>query len=134
MELSAVLHAGALAAIAANAFNSLIILIAARLRGTPYPTAQAYLLLLLLHLVAGIGVGLVFWLSWGLTAIIAVTWWQRGFAFAVLLWSVVCVPFGIHLLMSQREQWRSILGVTLQWFVTLMAVGLACAWSWSRGN
>jgi hypothetical protein len=135
MELSALLNAGAIAAIAANAFNSMILHIAARVRGAAnYPSAQDQLLLLLLHLATGIGLGLIFWLSWGFTAIIAVPWWQRGIAFALIVWSVACIPTLMQLAMARESSWRATASSALQWLTTITAVGLACAWSWQNGN
>jgi hypothetical protein len=135
MELSDLLNAGAIAAIVANALNSLLSIVLLRIRGgQSYPTAQDHLLTMLLHLCAGVGLGLVFWLSWGFTALVAITWWQRGLAFALLLWATLCVPFVIHVTMSQRARIDVALGVTLQWLTTLVLVGLACSWSWSQGR
>jgi hypothetical protein len=135
MELSALLNAGAIAAIIANAFNSLILLIAARLR-TPQslPSAQDQLLMLLLNLMAGIGLGLLFWLSWGLTAIVAVPWWQRGAVFALIVWGVLCVPSLIQVALMRETRWRAVLSTAAQWLTTCATVGLACAWSWQNGN
>jgi len=135
MELSALLNAGGIAAIAANAFNGMILLIAARLRGaTSYPTAQEQLFSLLLHLAAGVGLGLMFWLSWGFTAIVAVPWWQRGIAFAMVVWTVVCIPTLIQIAAARAAQWSALLSTALQWLVSIAAVGLACAWSWQRSS
>jgi hypothetical protein len=135
MELTALLNAGAIAAIAANAFNSMILLVAARARGLrDLPSAQEQLSLLLLHLVAGVGLGLMFWLSWGFTAIVAVSWWQRGLAFALIVWSAVCVPNLLQTALTRQASWRAAMSTVAQWLVTLIAVGLACAWSWQRGN
>jgi len=135
MELSALLNAGGIAAIAANALNSMILLIAARLRGaTSYPSAQEQLFTLLLHLAAGIGMGLMFWLSWGFTAIVAVPWWQRGMAFALVVWGVMCIPTLIQIASTRTTTWSTVLSSALQWLISAGAVGLACAWSWQRSS
>jgi|SRR5690349_1012685 len=135
MELSALLNAGAIAAIAANAFNSMILLIAARVSGaTHYPSVQDQLLLLLLHLATGVGLGLIFFLSWGFTAVVAVTWWQRGIVFALIVWSVACIPSLTQMALTRQSSWRASASSAMQWLTTITAVGLACAWSWQNGN
>jgi hypothetical protein len=135
MELSALLNAGAIAAIAANAFNSMILLIAARVRGAAnYPSAQHQLLSLLLHLATGIGLGLIFWLSWGFTALVALFWWQRGVAFALIVWGMVFIPSLLQMTLARQSSWRAAVSSALQWLTTITAVGLACAWSWQNGN
>jgi len=135
MELTALLNVGAFAAVAAAAFNGMIVLIATRVRGgATYPTAQEQLLTVLLHMAVGIGLGWVFWVSWGFTAIIAVPWWQRGMTFALTVWGVTCVPAIVQLASTRAVPWRTAVGTAAQWLVSIVAVGLACAWSWQRGN
>ncbi len=137
MELTLLLNAGGLAGLAVGAVNGLLLPFLARWCGVtseqwrPF-TAQSHALLLLLHLVTGIGLGLLFWLSWGLTAIVSVAWWQRGLAFAVIVWATTCLPFSLGVLATQRWHWRAALLALLEWLYVLCAVGLACAWSWAK--
>ena len=56
----------------------------------------------LLHMLCGIGLGLFFWLSWGLAALVAVPWWVRGLSFAALCWFVLTVPTLLELAFAQR--------------------------------
>ena len=40
----------------------------------------------LLHMLCGTGSALLFWLSWGLAAVVDVPWWVRGLSFGSLCW------------------------------------------------
>lgn len=87
---------------------------------------------ILLHVLAGIGLGLMFWLSWGLAAVVSVPWWARGLIFGVLAWTVMGLPLMISLARA-RSGARGATGViALQWATTCLIAGLACAWSWAR--
>ena len=49
-------------------------------------TQQLDVLDALLHMLCGTGLGLLFWLSWGLAAVVDVPWWVRGLTFGGLCW------------------------------------------------
>lgn len=137
MELIQILNAGAVAGLAAGGMIGLFSLIFIHPRinaDSPWRplTGQRHVLMLLLHLLAGLGLGLLFWLSWGLTAIVGVTWWQRGLAFAMITWAVACAPFCLSAPLMQRWPWRAALGLLGEWLCTFLLVGLACAWSWAK--
>jgi hypothetical protein len=86
----------------------------------------------LLHMLCGIGLGLFFWLSWGLAALVAVPWWVRGLSFAALCWFVLTVPMLLELAFAQRLSPRSAALTASRWATTCIIAGLACAWSWER--
>jgi hypothetical protein len=87
---------------------------------------------ILLHVLAGIGLGLMFWLSWGLAAVVSVPWWMRGLVFGGLAWTVLGLPAMISITRA-RSGARGATGViALQWATTCLIAGLACAWSWER--
>ena len=46
----------------------------------------------LLHMLCGVGLGVLFWLSWGLAAIVDIAWWMRGLVFAGLCWIALIAP------------------------------------------
>src|SRR5688572_29658418 len=52
---------------------------------------------ILLHVLSGTGLGLFFWLSWGLAAVVAIPWWGRGLVFGSLAWASVGLPSIISL-------------------------------------
>ena len=138
MELAQILNAGGLAGLAVGVTNGLLAWSLARmfavsaedLRPT---TSQGYALRVLLHLIAGIGLALLYWLSWGLAALVNVTWWQRGLAFAAITWGVTCLPFAFAVLATQRWRWRAAALALTQWLYSFVLIGLACAWSWVKG-
>jgi hypothetical protein len=86
----------------------------------------------LLHMLCGIGLGLFFWLSWGLAALVAVPWWVRGLSFAALCWFVLTVPMLLELAFAQRLSPRRAALTASRWATTCIIAGLACAWSWER--
>jgi hypothetical protein len=85
-----------------------------------------------LHMLCGIGLGLFFWLSWGLAALVAVPWWVRGLSFAALCWLVLTIPMLLELAFAQRLSARTAALTASRWATTCLIAGLACAWSWER--
>lgn len=86
----------------------------------------------LLHMLCGIGLGCLFWLSWGLAAIVAVPWWVRGLVFAALCWIALTLPMLVDLAFARRLPARAALVAAARWGTTCFVAGLACAWSWER--
>jgi hypothetical protein len=90
----------------------------------------------LLHLVCGTGLGLLFWLSWGLAALVDVPWWVRGLSFAALCWITLSLPAVLNAWLSAApERGISMKMATLiasRWATTCLIAGLTCAWSWQR--
>ena len=84
-----------------------------------------------LHMLTGIVLGFLFWLSWGLAAIVDVTWWVRGLAFGGLVAALTLPP----LLNARFARGLDTLLLILfgsRWLTTCFVVGLACAWNWER--
>lgn len=86
----------------------------------------------LLHMLCGIGLGLLFWLSWGLAAVVDVPWWVRGLSFASLCWLALVLPTVISMALMRGISTRMAAVVASRWATTCLAAGLACAWSWER--
>jgi hypothetical protein len=86
----------------------------------------------LLHMFGGLGLGVLFWLSWGLAAVVEVTWWVRGLSFASLCWLALTAPVLLDLAfaraLSSASAWLS----ASRWATTCAIAGLTCAWSWER--
>lgn len=99
----------------------------------PTPGSTAQLAALAIHPLAGLGLGLLFWLSWGLTAVVGVPWWQRGLAFASVLWLVGCLPVLAAQTLRLRIPCAAAIVIASEWLLTLALVGLACAWTWHHG-
>ncbi len=87
---------------------------------------------ILIHMAAGAGLGLLFWLSWGLTAIVEVSWWWRGLIFGVLTWAVLIAPSVIGMARALRIAATPAAVLAMRWAMTCVITGLACAWSWER--
>jgi len=88
---------------------------------------------ILVHMAAGVGLGLLFWLSWGLTAIVDVSWWQRGLIFGGLTWAVLIAPSVISVARAMQIAAVPATVLAMRWATTCVIAGLACAWSWERG-
>ena len=86
----------------------------------------------LLHMLCGVGLGSLFWLSWGLAAIVDVAWWARGLAFAGLSWIALTAPMLLDLALSRRLSAQAAALVAVRWASTCVIASVACAWSWDR--
>lgn len=89
-----------------------------------------------LHLICGTGLGLLFWLSWGLAGMVDVPWWFRGLSFAMLCWAPVSLPAVVAAWIGAAPE-RGLSTKTMalmasRWATTCVIAGLACAWSWER--
>ena len=95
-------------------------------------TSQLQLSEALLHMLYGCGFALLFWLSWGLAAVVEVPWWVRGLSFGTLCWLSFAVPSVAGVALSRGLPVATIGAVALRWATTSLIAGLACAWSWER--
>ncbi|MGE0188043.1 MAG: hypothetical protein AB7F79_01840 [Steroidobacteraceae bacterium] len=84
------------------------------------------------HAALGGGIGLLFWLSWGFTALVHVSWWQRGLIFGLanaLVFSILPLLIVRSLLRTPPFFIRVMLAEAL---CTCVTVGLVCSWAWSQ--
>ena len=88
---------------------------------------------ILLHLFAGLGLGALFWISWGLAALVDVTWWQRGLIFGGLASVMLVTPALIAMARAQQSRSAITWLIASRWLTTCAIAGLACAWSWQKG-
>ena len=84
------------------------------------------------HMLYGCGFALLFWLSWGLAAVVEVPWWVRGLCFGSLCWLSFALPTVVGVALSQGLPVATIAAVASRWATTSVIAGLACAWSWDR--
>ncbi len=90
------------------------------------------LLYVISHAAIGGGVGLLFWLSWGFTALAGLSWWQQGLSFG----AINALVFGIAPLAIAYSLMRC--AAALYWLliceilVTTAVAGLATSWSWQQ--
>jgi hypothetical protein len=137
MELIFQLAAGAMGALTSVLLLALVTPVLARLCAlspatSGEPGAGSQIAQVAVRILAGVGFGLVFWLSWGLTAIVSVPWWQRGLVFALLAWAVFALPLLTAGALAQRMQWRAMFVTAVEWLVTAACVSMTCAWVWIR--
>jgi len=138
VELTQVLFTGALAGCLAGALNAALTPLLARGKANAHEpwreqTLVTQIATLAIHLCAGVGFALLFWLSWGLAAVGGVPWWQRGLLFALLVWSATCLPLALAQWLALRLSAATALSIAAQWLTTSIVVSLACSWTWSKG-
>ena len=81
---------------------------------------------------AGALLGLLFWLGWGLIAVLGQPWQAVGLLYGVLCWSAVAVPMLGTLLLRGQVPARLVLAHAVEWLFTCGAIGLLCALAWHR--
>lgn len=133
MELSYLLFTGSLSGLISILAHSVVwsLLEALRPKRASAFDPQVQISEALLHMLAGIGLGLLFWLSWGLAAIVDVTWWLRGSAFGGLA-ALLTVPPLLNARFAGRLDTPLLALFASRWLTTCVVTGLTCAWSWER--
>jgi hypothetical protein len=133
MELSYLLFTGSLSGLVSilghSVMWSIIELVRPQRAGTydlQVQIAEAFL-----HMVLGVTLGFLFWLSWGLAAIVDVTWWIRGLTFGALA-AMVLLPSTANMLLARQMSNEVIAVFASRWLTTCVVAGLSCAWSWGR--
>jgi hypothetical protein len=134
VELTYLLLMGALSGLVGVLAHSVVYSVfeLIRSRGTAGGTLQ--LTDALLHLICGAGLGLLFWLSWGLAGLVEVPWWVRGVTFASLCWLPISLPAVLNAWISAPRglSTQAIAAMASRWATTCLIAGLTCAWSWER--
>ena len=133
MELSYLLFTGSLSGLISVLGHSVLwsLVEMTRSKASPAVDGQVQVSEALLHMGAGIALGLMFWLSWGLAALVSVPWWLRGIAFGGLA-SAVVLPALVQLRLNGWFETSRLLLVASRWLTTCLIAGLTCAWSWER--
>lgn len=133
MEMIQLLLTGSLAGLVSLLAHSAIwSAIALWRRRTTVPRAEPSTAETVLHMLCGVLLALLFWLSWGLAAIVEPRWWLRGLAFGALTWAALAVPSIASAAFAGALDPRSAALIALRWATTTIIVGLACAWSWHQ--
>jgi hypothetical protein len=137
MERSYLLLTGALSGLVSLLAHSVIWSIAEmlhpRMRIANASSRQLDVPDILLHLFAGVGLGGLFWISWGLAALVDVTWWQRGLIFGGIASVMLATPAIVSAGRAGQMGSGTVLLIASRWLTTCVIAGLACAWSWGRG-
>ena len=85
-----------------------------------------------LRAAAGAALGFLFWLGWGLIAVVGSPWYATGLLFGGLCWAAIAAPVLATLLLHGRAQARPVVAHALDWLVTCVGIGLLCALAWHR--
>jgi hypothetical protein len=85
-----------------------------------------------LRAAAGAALGFLFWLSWGLIAVVGLPWYAVGLLYGVMTWAALAAPALGTLLLRGDWPARPIVAHTVEWLATCVMIGLLCAWSWYR--
>lgn len=105
----------------------------ARGAGTPATEAVATLLAgAVVRAAAGALLGFLFWLGWGLIAVVDQPWYAIGILYGGLCWAALVVPALGTLRLHGRGAFGALAAHALEWLVTCLAVGLLCALAWHR--
>lgn len=136
MELTYLLMMGSLSGLVAVLAHSVVYSIYELIRWRGTAMSSLKLTDALLHLICGTGLGLLFWLSWGLAAIVDVPWWYRGLSFAMLCWLPVSLPAVLNAWLGAAPERglsaKAMAMMASRWAMTCVIAGLTCAWSWER--
>lgn len=84
----------------------------------------------LLHFVGGTVLALLFWLSWGLAALVDIAWWERALIFGGLAWMALSMPAVLTTCLARELPWQASVSLLAQWACTCLLTSFACAWSW----
>ena len=87
----------------------------------------------ILHMLSGIAMGFLYWLSWGLAAVVDAPWWWRGLGFGALCSLGVALPSLTTLALTRSASLGISIAISARWLTTCLIVGLACAWQWAKG-
>ncbi len=86
----------------------------------------------LLYAAGGAALGFLFWLGWGLIAIVNAPWYATGALFGVVSWAASAVPL-LGVLSLRLKGYAPLAAIhALEWLVTCLAAGLLCAYTWHR--
>ena len=83
---------------------------------------------------AGAVLGFLFWLSWGLVALVEEPWLVVGLLFGSLCWAGGALPALGMLQLRLREPKRVAAVLAVEWLVACLAAGVLCALAWHRGT
>jgi hypothetical protein len=95
-------------------------------------TATRLLMCAALYGACGAAAGLLFWLGWGLVALVSTPWPVLGATYGGLLWLGGTVPSLGSLALRQRRARGAVALVALEGLVACLAAGLLCAYAWQR--
>jgi hypothetical protein len=81
---------------------------------------------------AGAVLGLLFWLGWGLIAVVNVPWYVTGLIYGAVCWSALAAPVLATIGLHRGAAAAVPAAYALEWLFTCLVTGLLCALSWHR--
>ena len=81
---------------------------------------------------SGAALGFLFWLGWGLIALVGLPWYAIGVLYGALSWGALAAPALGTLHLRRYAPGRVVVAHALEWLFTCLAVGLLCALAWHR--
>jgi len=100
--------------------------------GSQAETAARVLAGAALRAAAGAVLGFLFWLGWGLIAVVGWPWYAVGLLYGTLAWLALVAPtLGTWLLRGHGPA-AAVAAHAVEWLVTCLAIGLLCALAWHR--
>ena len=85
-----------------------------------------------LRAAAGAVLGCIFWLSWGLIALVGLPWYAVGLIYGGLGWLALVVPALATLAPRWPGPGRAVAAHAVEWLLTCLSIGLLCALAWHR--
>ena len=85
-----------------------------------------------LRAAAGAALGFLFWLGWGLIALVGQPWYAIGALYGALCWSAIAAPVLGTLLLRRHAPASLLVAHATEWLFTFAAIGLLCALAWHR--
>ena len=82
--------------------------------------------------VAGLVLGLFYWLGWGLISLVGEPWWATGIVFGLVAWAGTVAPLALTLHLRRPDSGQAAAALAVEWLVTCVAVGVSCALAWRR--
>jgi len=100
--------------------------------GTEAETASRVLAGAALRAAAGAALGFLFWLAWGLIALVGTPWYTVGLVYGGLTWAALVAPALGTLVLRGHGPARPLVAHAVEWLLTCLTVGLLCALAWHR--
>ncbi len=85
-----------------------------------------------LRAAAGAALGFLFWLGWGLIALVGTPWYAVGLVYGGLTWAALAAPALGTLALRGHGPARPIVAHAVEWLFTCLTIGLLCALAWHR--
>ena len=100
--------------------------------GTEGESASRVLAGAALRAAAGAALGFLFWLGWGLIALVDTPWYRVGLLYGALAWAALVAPALGTLALRSHGPARPLVAHAVEWLLTSLTIGLLCALAWHR--